>query len=124
MKDLRQAAALPGSRRVTAIAAVQVHEQDGVAGAGAQLVDFRKWKIGPEVHIRVDRPVVVLEVVDNRAIAIELAKKGAGQEAGMGYDDVGLDVGTSAQGVVDGVAVPDGVLKRSAAVMVLLRGSA
>src|SRR5579884_2724313 len=42
----------------------------------------------------------------------------------MRHDQVWLYVRTSREGLVDGVRMPDGVLERPAAIVVLLRGTA
>ena len=107
-------------RAVPGVAVVQVEQDHGVAGPGPQAVERQRREVRAEVHVRVARPVEVLEVVDDRDVRVQLAQEQRRAEPGVADDQVRLEVRPGLEGLVDAVGVPDGVLERAGAVVVVL----
>jgi len=93
-----------------------------LAGAGSEALDGRVGKVWAEIHVRSLGAIVILEVVDDRAI-VEFAQEDRGQKTRMGNNEVGPNVRASLESLEQGVGVPDGILKATAAIVRLRCGA-
>jgi hypothetical protein len=108
---------------VAEVAVLQVEEDGGVAEAGADAVLLRRRGVGAEVDVGVFRPVIVLEVVDDRR-AVQLPQRQGRDEAAVRDDDVGADIGPRLERLVGGLRVQGDVLEGAAVVLAAVRRAA
>ena len=91
-------------------------------GTDARSIEAGTGVVGLEVHVGAGCVIVVLEVVDDRAVGRARAGRRS-IENPSAHDQVGPDVRTGVQGFVGGEGVPDGVFEVSASIISLSSGT-
>ena len=119
----REQALLPLRRRVPGRARLQVEQDHRVSSARAQQVQLFDRNLRAEVEVRVAAVIVVLEVIDDRAV-VKVGQKRRRTEPTVSDNEVRLHFGMRLHHFVDTVRVPHTVLERPAAIVDRLGRSA
>ncbi len=116
--------ALIVGRAVAGAAVDQIEQQHRVPRPRPQEVDLRGRELGTEIHVRLMRVIIELEVIDDVSIRVELGQEERRPESAVADDHVGAKLGMRLASLKHGVRVPDAVLKRPAAIMRVFPGPA
>lgn len=124
MIELGQTITLPFCGGIASGAVVEVEQECGVAGLGAEEIYGLVGEVLAEVHIRIMGRIKIFKIIDDGDIAIKFAEEKRGTEPGMANDEVRLDIRPGGESLINGVGVPDGIFKSAGTVMIVLSGPA
>ena len=111
---------MPVGGCVAGSARVEIKQGHRIARTRPEEIDFTRREVRAEIHVGPVRVIVILEIVDDRAV-IQFAQKDGRPEAAVAHNQIRSEVSRGLADFVGSVGMPNGVLKRPCAVVVGLR---